>query len=84
MKKFINGICLLLIMATLLSTYAFAAVPEEAAGTYSLYFHSYCTYCCQISDNQLEVWFDVIAKGNMEKLGVENIKIQKSSDGENW
>lgn len=84
MKKFIKGICLLLVMATLLSTSAFAATSSEPSGTYSLYFHSYCTYCCQISDNQLEVWFDVIAKENMEKLGAEKIKIQKSSDGENW
>ena len=84
MKKFTKGVCLLLILATLLSTSALAAVPEDEASTCSLYFICYSAYCWQIADDQFEVWFDVIAQDDMDKLGVYRIIIQKSSDGENW
>lgn len=84
MKGIIKSICLVLVMATLLSTSVYAQSPEEPTGTYSVYFNRYCAYCWQTTDGQFEVWFDVTAKGTMEKLGVEKIKIQKSSDGENW
>ena len=84
MKRFTKGICLLLILATLLPTSALAAVPEDTVGTNSLFFVNYSTYCWQIADDQFEVWFDVSAQRAMDKLGAQRIIIQKSSDGENW
>lgn len=84
MKRFTKGICLLLILATLLSTSVLAAVPEDTVSTNSLFFVNYSTYCWQIADDQFEVWFDVAAQRAMDKLGAQRIIIQKSSDGENW
>ena len=84
MKKFTKGVCLLLILATLLSTSAWAAVPEDTVSTNSLFFVSYSTYCWPIADDQFQVWFDVTAQRTMDKLGAYRIIIQKSSDGENW
>lgn len=83
MKKVTKTICLMLVLATLLSVTASAATMEEA-GTYSLFFVGYGSYCWKTKDTQFQVWFDVTAKRTMDKLGVERIKIQKSADGENW
>ena len=83
MKFFTKAICLLLV-ATLCSMSVSAAAAREDAGTYSLFFISYDGYCAKVTDTQFEVWFDVLAKDYMDVLGAEKIKIQKSSDGENW
>lgn len=83
MKFFTKAICVLLVVATLCSMSVSAAAAEEA-GTYSRFFHSYGGYCAKVTDTQFEVWFDVVAQDYMDVLGAEKIKIQKSSDGENW
>ena len=83
MKTFTKVICLLLVVATLCSMSVSAAAAEEA-GTYSRFFISYGGYCHKVTDTQFRVWFDVVAQDYMDVLGAEKIKIQKSSDGENW
>lgn len=84
MKTFIKVICLLLALTTLLSMSLAVVSAEEEAGTYSMFFNSYSGYCAKITDTQFRVWFDVLAKDDMDILGAEKIKIQKSADGENW
>ena len=79
MKRFIRYISLFLIAAMLLAVPAFAA--ESRA---SHYIMSTCVYLDQTSSTQFDVWHEVIALGIMDELGACEIKIQESTDGENW
>lgn len=82
MKRFLKSICVILVVSILL------AVPVSAEGeasTYgSNYFIEYSTYLYRVSGYRFEIWFDVAARNVMEELGVSEIKLQRSTDGENW
>lgn len=78
MKRLLQLICLLLVVSLLLAIPAFAA--EQA----SLYFSSHSCYLWEISDTEFQVWFDVTAVDAMDVLGASEIKVQRSSDRDNW
>ena len=82
MKRFIRCTCLLLVAVLLLSIPALAAETPEPRASY--YFTSSSTFLCNVSGASFEAWFDVTGTGIMEEIGVNFIKIQRSSDGENW
>ena len=82
MKRFSRLICMLLTMAMVLAIPA--AATENAEPRASSFFMSSCVYLHKTSSTQFQAWFEVTALGGMEKLGASEIKIQKSSDGENW
>ena len=82
MKHFSRLICMLL--ATLLVLAAPAAAAENVNSRASNYFMSSSVYLYQTSSTIFQAWFEVTALDGMEKLGASEIKIQKSSDGENW
>lgn len=82
MKRFIRCICLLLVMSMILASPAFAAETIDPRG--SQYFMRSSVYLCNVSGNSFEAWFEVNATGTMDQLGVNFIKIQRSSDGTNW
>jgi hypothetical protein len=79
MKRLIKSLCFVMALVMLFSTTAFAA--ESRA---SNYFMMTSTYIDRVSDSELEIWFDVVAVGQMDKLGVERIKLQRSTDGSSW
>lgn len=79
MKRLIKSFCFVMALVMLFATTAFAA--ESRA---SNYFAMTSTYIDWVSDSELEIWFDVVAVGQMDKLGVERIKLQRSTDGSNW
>ena len=82
MNKLIKGVSLILIISL------FMAVPvcaEENIAPYaSAYFSSHETYLYVIDGNRFGVWFSVVARDTMDKLGVQSIVMQKSSDGSTW
>ena len=82
MKHVSRIICMLLVAVLLLSIPAAAA--ENAEPRASSFFMSTDVYLYQTSSTQFQAWFEVSALGGMEKLGASEIKIQESSDGQNW
>ena len=58
-----------------------AEVAEPRA---SSFFIKSSVYLCNVSGASFEAWFDVTGLGTMDKIGANFIKIQRSSDGENW
>ena len=62
----------------------FPAYAAEYTTRASNHFGSTSCYLRRTSSSSFQVWFDVVATGGMEQLGASEIRIQKSSDGENW
>ena len=81
MKRFVQFACLVLVFLMVLSIPA-NAVEFVARG--SDYFGARSCYLWKTSSTQFQVWFDVTAMGTMDELGTSTIKVQRSSDGENW
>lgn len=82
MTKTIKGVCLILVLS-ILCTVSVSA-EESATPRASMFFSATETYLYMIDGNRFGVWFDVIATGTMEELGVSTIVMQKSSDGTTW
>lgn len=81
LKKTIRFVAVLLVLATLF------AVPAQAAGTSvyaSRYFVSYGTYIHVVEGNHLQIWFEMVGTDIMNKIGVSEIIIKRSSDNQNW
>ena len=82
MKRFTHLICLILVFAMVFSTTAFAAeVPEPRASNFFAYSS---VYFWHVSGNQYQIWFDVTAVSGMNELGASKIRVQRSTDLENW
>ena len=79
MKRLIKSVCLFMAVVMLFATTAFAA--ESRA---SNYFAMTSTYLERVSSSEIEIWFDVTAVGRMDQLGVQKIKLQRSTDRSNW
>ena len=82
MKRFSRIICIILILATVLSTTAFAAETVEPRA--SNYFHSSSVYFWHVSGSQYQIWFDVTAVAGMSELGASQIIVERSTDLVNW
>lgn len=78
MKRFIQILCLLLIVTMVL------AVPAYAAEQASHFFMSHSCYLWEISDSAFQICYNVTAVGGMDVLGVSEIVVQRSSNGSNW
>lgn len=79
MKRLIKSLCLFMAVVMLFTTTAFAA--ESRA---SNYFMMTSTYLERVSSSEIEIWFDVTAVSRMDQLGVQKIKLQRSTDCSNW
>lgn len=79
MKRLIKSVCFFMAAVMLFTTTAFAA--ESRA---SNFFMMTSTYLERVSSSKIEIWFDVTAVGRMEELGVQKIKLQRSTDRSNW
>ena len=71
--------CFLLIAVLLFTTSVYAAEPRA-----SDYFLSSSVYLHKTSSTTFEAWFEVNCLGIMDEVGASVVKIQRSSDGENW
>ena len=81
MKRFIKIICMVLVFSMCLAVPVGAA---EIAPYASNYFMSYRTYLSGETSTSFQVCFTVTAVREMDKLGVDYIDIERSSDGVNW
>lgn len=79
MKRLIKVLCFCMAAVMLFTTTAFAA--ESRA---SNFFAMTSTYIDRISGSELDIWFDVTAVGEMDELGVREIRLQRSTDKRNW
>lgn len=82
MRRFIQCVCLILVLSTCLAVPAAAA--EEISPWASNFFLSHGGYLWWTSSTEFQVWFDVAAIGTMDEIGVSEIKVQCSSDSTNW
>lgn len=82
MKKFIKCVCVVLIIVTVFATPSFAAENEGSRS--SSYFMSSSVYLWKTSGSQFQAWFEVTGMSTMTKIGASEIKIQRSTDKENW
>lgn len=80
MKKFIQLVCLIVVLSTCLTL----PVSAEADYRASNYFMSHGGYLWWTSGTSFQVWVDVTAVGMMDEIGVNEIKVQESTDGTNW
>lgn len=83
MKRFINCICLLLVISTVMAIPAMAAETDNARS--SSYFSSFDAYFHWTSSTQFQVWFNVTGTGLMDEIGASSISIQrKPTSGGSW
>lgn len=82
MKRWIRYISFFLTAVMLLSVPAYAA--ENATPRASHYIMSTCVYLDKTTSYQFNVWYEVIALGIMDEVGAYLIKVQESTDGQNW
>ncbi len=82
MKRFIQCVCLILILSTCLAIPAAAA--EVIAPRASSYFLSFSGYLWWTSSTSFMVCFDVNGVGTMDEIGVSEIRVQQSSDSSTW
>lgn len=79
MRQFVKCVCLMLAMVIIL------AVPAQAADARSSsFFTRSSVYLYETSGTTFQAWFEVTAVRTMDKIGAKEIKIQRSSDNENW
>lgn len=78
MKRINRYICLVMAVVMLL---AIPVHAEEISPWSSSYIGAYDSYLHKSATNQIQVWFEVTGMGMMDKLGVSEIKVQRSSTG---
>ena len=81
MRKFLRIVSIILVIALLP---VMPANATENTTRTSLFFNALGVGINPVDHDTLEVWFDVVATGTMDKLGVSSIKVQRSSDASNW
>ena len=82
MKRFIRILSFVMAFALLLTTPAFAA--ETVTPRASNFFGYSSSYFDDVAGSRVDVWFDVTALGTMDELGASKIKVQRSTDLDNW
>lgn len=82
MKHFAKCVCLILSLAILLAVPAQAAETSDARS--SSFFSNSSVYLYETSATTFQAWFEVTGVRRMDKIGAKEIKIQRSSDNENW
>ena len=81
MKRFVRLACLLVAVATLVAIPAYA---QENAVRASNQLSSYRAYCTKNSSTSLSVTYQVLGTDAMDEIGDNTVKVQYSSDQENW
>ena len=81
MKRFVRYVCLVLTMTLLVAIPTFAAETRS-----SRFFTSSIAYLDQpyVNGRAIDIVFDITATHSMTELGVNYIRVQQSTDRENW
>lgn len=82
MKRWFRCISLMVAISMLLAVPVLAA--ETVTPRASDYIMRTCVYLDQTSGTQFDIWYEVVALGQMDELGAYTIKIQKSANGSDW
>lgn len=82
MKTLTKGISLILALSLLCAIPV--AAEDAVAPCASDYIAVTSTYLYEIDGNRFGVWFEIMATGTMDELGVSSVVMQKSSDGVTW
>lgn len=82
MKRLVKYICLILSLVMVLAVPAQAA--EAATPRSSNFFSNSSVYLYETSSTTFQAWFEVTGVRTLDKIGASEIKIQRSSDNENW
>ena len=82
MKRFIRILSLVMAVAMIMTTPAFAA--EAVSPRASNFFMSSSAFFDDVAGSRVDVWFEVTSLGVMDELGASKIKIQRSTDMVNW
>ena len=80
----IRVIALLLVLSSLLSGTAFAAMPETMDPLASNYIKGKTSYLSPVGSGRVQIHFDVKATGMMDKLGVKTIEMYESTNQTTW
>jgi len=81
-KRFIQLVSLIMAIALLFSVPVFAA--EEVNPRGNAFVMSTCIYVEEVINNQVDVWFEIIATGIMDEVGAWEIIVERSRDGVTW
>lgn len=81
MKRLTQVVSMILVLAMIMVVPVSA---KEISPYASNYFTAHSTYFSEDSSTSFKVWFSITAVGTMQKLGVNYIDIERSSDGANW
>ena len=82
MKRVSKLICIVLSLVMLLTIPAYAAEAGDSRA--SNYFSNSAVYLYKTSNNTFQAWFEVTCVRTMDKVGAKEIKIQRSTDNQNW
>lgn len=83
MKKLTKIVTMIVVISLMLTMPAYAQSTAEPRG--SAFFGSYGTDLYKTSSTSFQIWFDVVSNvTTMDVLGVSEIILYRSSDGETW
>lgn len=82
--RFIKVIALCLVLSLTVPVVADAATVEPVTPLASYYLSVYNSYICSMGFGRIEVWFDVMATGDMDEIGALSIRVYESTDNTNW
>lgn len=82
MKKLTQFLCILLVIG-LFFVMPVSAI-EDGENRASHYFMETNAYLVKTSSTGFEAWFEVTGVDEMDKIGANVVKIQRSYDGEAW
>lgn len=81
MKRFLRCLSLVLVLVMALGTVTSA---QEISPRSSYFFASWDSSLYKTGSDQFQIWFDVVAMGGMDELGVSTIEVQRSSNTTSW
>ncbi len=78
-------VALFLVLSLISPCPILAATPEQAQPYASKYLTAYNTYICYMGGGNIQIWYEVVGKGDMDEIGTLRIMLYESSDnGQNW
>lgn len=90
MKRLFSRVLSVLLIGSLLlaaNPVAMAAAPPDsgiAEPQASYYLSSYSSYVAAVGDGKIQVWFDVVGKGSMSRIGATRVILYESKDNKSW
>lgn len=83
-KTLLKLIALLMTASCLMTSVAFAAVPETVQPLASAYFGSYCPTVSALGGGKVQVTISVTGTSIMDEIGADSIVLYESTDQTDW